>query len=105
MKKLAAIFAPFLMQACVTVNYEKEPDMSGFPFNYAVYEEGKKEPTIKESHFPLFPPVEDEACGDSCKSACMYLYKNDKYKYHDCVNTQTWWLTPSLKPRSLADSY
>jgi hypothetical protein len=109
MKKVAAFFAACLTSACVTVQYpEQKQDPT---VQYAVFQldqNGKMtsgEPTIKNSHFPLFPPVNDEACDESCKRACLYLYKHDDYKYHDCIRTQTYWLTPVHKPRSLADSY
>ena len=110
MKKLAAIFATSLLTGCITVQYP-EPKEQASSVQYAVFQvdhSGKLksgEPSIKNSHFPLFPPVNDDACDDSCKSACQYIYKHDDYKYHDCVNTQRWWNTPSLKPLSLSDNY
>ena len=111
MYKLAPLFAPFLISACVTINKAPDPSYQQTPVQYAVFqmtEDGNvkdQNPVIKNSHFPYFPPVEDDACDAGCKSACKYIYGKDDYKYHDCVSTQRYWLTPRFKPRSLSDGY
>lgn len=73
MKTFYSIIAStILLSGCVTINY---PQREELPVSYIPKQ---------------LPPIGDERCDSSCKSACEQMYMPDVIKYNDCVVYQNY---------------
>jgi len=94
MKKLAAVFATFLLTGCVTFQMPGVVEEKHEEEEYVYYDENGEviHAVIRRKGWipKRLPAVMEERCDASCKSACYEIYMPDVVKYHDCVDYQNY---------------